>query len=227
MNNAKKSFTAVLLAVGLAVVAGCGNDNGTGPGTGGGGMPNQFNPDVTYGTYTDKRQGKTTTYRTVRIGNLTWMAENLNISGEMYGYPRFCHDDDEKNCEKYGGLYEWWDGLCPTEDGWRLPDTAEWHSLRRAGGGDWMFIGYGNISAAVYEELGYDLIENPYIDGIYVNETGFSAFFSANSMFDGWWTINSNGTIYDKWTQAYVVSMSGNTSFRPISDLYSVRCVKD
>jgi len=44
----------------------------------GGGGGNQFNPDITYGSFTDSRDGRS--YRTVRIGTQMWMAENLNFN---------------------------------------------------------------------------------------------------------------------------------------------------
>ena len=104
----------------------------------GGGIPCPSIPTVEYGGQT---------YNTVLIGDQCWLKENLNIGTQIIGSQtqpnngtivKYCYDNNEANCNTYGGLYKWNEmmqhstvtgaqGICP--NGWHIPTEEEWTTL--------------------------------------------------------------------------------------------------
>ena len=102
---------------------------------------------------------QTGSYKSVKIGTQTWMTENLNVSTFRNGdpipqaksneewdladenkQPAWCYyENDPKNGNKYGKLYNWYAvndprGLAPA--GWHIPTDAEWTTLENQLGDD-------------------------------------------------------------------------------------------
>lgn len=136
-----------------------------------------------YGTLTDSRDGQT--YKTVKIGNQTWMAENLNYAylqpTDSLDSSSFCYNDSLKYCEKYGRLYFWsavmdsaatWSengkgcgyGVVCTPTfpvrgvcpaGWHIPNRDELYELVLAVGGENDAGDALNASSTLYEQNPY------------------------------------------------------------------------
>jgi uncharacterized protein (TIGR02145 family) len=109
------------------------------------------------GNFLDKRDNKV--YQFVQIDTLVWMADNLNTDKFINGdpipeaktpadwkkagaskQPAWCYyDNDSKNGQKYGKLYNWYAvndsrGLAP--EGWRISSDEDWLTLGEHLGGD-------------------------------------------------------------------------------------------
>jgi len=196
-----------------------------------------------YGTLTDNRDGQT--YKTVKIGDQIWMAENLNYEIDS----SFCYNDSAEYCDKYGRLYTWAaavgkpesecgygkicslplgniQGVCPS--GWHMPSKAEWDTLFNAVGGqltagkmlkstsDWIQDGNGT------DEFGFSVLPSGYVakGGSYSYAKYYANLLSSTEFeeHDG--------------AGAYVATMSYkydyvNLDYANKSYGFSVRCVKD
>jgi len=187
------------------------------------------------GMLIDSRDGKK--YKTVNIGNYTWMAANLNYlpqSGKSW-----CYRNNNVNCDKYGRLYDWntAQSVCPT--GWRLPSDDEWNDLGQAVGGvrkkDELDINWNGAGTKLKTKSGWNKSWDNKGNG--TDDYGFSALpggewlladvgFGNIGNSGGWWSsmespkYKSSASVWSTSDDLYKHDTDKNFGF-------SVRCVKN
>jgi len=183
------------------------------------------------GTFTDSRDKKT--YKTIKIGEQIWMAENLNIkTGNSV-----CYEDKEDNCKEYGRLYDWETAMKACPSGWHLPDTTEWNILVVAVGGKETVgkylkakIGWndneGNLGNGE-DKFGFSALPGGFYDDCEGDCGGGFGGFGVNGR---WWsssTNSENGSDYVYRLYMYYGSEDVDFSGDLMSYLYSVRCIQN
>lgn len=191
-------------------------------------------------------------YNTVQIGSQCWMKENLNIGTRIAGatnqtengvIEKYCYDDDESNCDIYGGLYQWDEmmqnvaiagtqGICP--QGWHLPTDEEWTTLTSYLLG--FLVAGGKMKTTGTLEAGTGLWYSPNTGA--TNNSGFSGLPSGWRRSNGEPLFEHQGNIGHLWSSStrfdYGVIQQLANSDATSSWAYSwksgglpVRCLKD
>ena len=142
-------------------------------------------------------------YKTVKIGNQIWMAENLNInvSGSK------CYDGKSANCNKYGRLYDWETAKSVCPSGWHLPSYEEWETLIETAGTK---LKSANGFAALPGGFGYS-------DGDYSDAEDYGYWWIATEVDEDYAWLWSIDYEYE--------DVSSDYDYK--ANLYSVRCVQN
>jgi uncharacterized protein (TIGR02145 family) len=208
--------------------------------------PVNFNPHITYSTIKDYDGN---IYKTLVIGNQTWMGENLKTSKYNDGTdiplvtddhawsnltsPGYCwHSNNEAVIKGvYGALYNWYvvntGKLCPT--GWHVPGDIEWSTLT-------IFLGGESVAGGKLKESGTMHWNNPNTGA--TNNTGFTAIpgglrykeggFDFLGDYGFWWSSTGHDqTTAGQRNMYYNVSTVFRERYYLKTNGFSVRCIKD
>ena len=197
-------------------------------------------------------------YNTIQVFSQCWLKENLNAGIMINSFcnmhdndviEKYCYNNKEDSCNKYGGLYQWSEmmnystseraqGICPP--GWHIPSDEEWKILEGAvdsqyGIGDSIWDNHEfrgsdagmNLKSATGWNAGgngTDLYGFAGLPGGYRFNDGF---FLACGDYGNWWSSSeiSSNNVYYRLLSCYSPGITRD-SFNK-DDGFSVRCMKD
>jgi uncharacterized protein (TIGR02145 family) len=182
------------------------------------------------GTFTDPRDGQT--YKTIKIGNQTWFAQNLNYKTADSRW----YDNSEANGKIYGRLYTWDAAKNACPDGWHLPSDDEWKILE-------MSLGMSKSDAnrihwrGTVQGLQMKSTSEWKDNGNGTNSSGFNALPGGQSYRDGsfedlgysgyWWS-STEESLKGAWFRSLKYDNVGVDRYDfNMTHGFSVRCVKD
>lgn len=187
-------------------------------------------------------------YRTVRIGNQWWMAENVRTVHYRNGDPipnvtenstwssltngAYCdYDNNSSNVSTYGRLYNWYtvaDSRNIAPAGWHVPSDAEWQTLINTLGGS-------SVAGGKMKENGTIHWDSPNTGA--TNESGFSALSAGPRLYDGdfshlgshayFWSSSEHAAYYAWFVSLYYAGSAAtrNNFSKPYG--FSIRLVRD
>ncbi|MFW0714553.1 fibrobacter succinogenes major paralogous domain-containing protein [Pedobacter sp. N23S346] len=185
-------------------------------------------------------------YKTVKLGNQTWMMENLrtahyrdktlipNVIGNSdwstQSSGAYCsYNNNQELGKTYGFLYNWYavnnaHQLAP--QGWHIPTNAEWNVLYNHIGGD-------RYSGSKIQESGISHWMNDTgasnstkFTGLPVGKRNGEGTYESLSFDANWWTATANPSGTARYYNLYVKGyIEVSESFKNFG--YSLRCIKD
>lgn len=194
------------------------------------------------------------TYKTVKIGNQWWMAENLRTTHYSDGteinlieddaewddaynnIDAYCfYNNSNKNADKYGALYNWYavgnssKNVCP--DGWHVPNKSEWSELVEYLGS----VGYSGIEGGALKATSLWKKDEESNDGNGTDNFGFRALpaglrssgFSASGYVADFWSSTEQSGMSGYWFHISTYNKKYNISPIGKSMGFSVRCIKN
>jgi len=205
-----------------------------------------FNPEKIYGSVADIEGNK---YKTIVIGNQTWMAENLRTTKYRNGdeipnvkenaewndlstsaYCNYNNTESLDTIATLGRLYNWYaaaDTRNIAPKGWRVPTIADWTEL-------FEYLGGVEIASNKLKEVGDIHWEDPYESD---NSSGFTALptgsrdFNKNYVDVGFYSIFWTHSEYnsDKAGCLNLFYFSSNvyTGVNYKYYGYAIRCIKE
>lgn len=162
------------------------------------------------GIFKDVRDGKE--YKTIKIGNQEWMAENLNYStGNSW-----CYDNSSSNCNTYGRLYDWETAKNACPSGWHLPSESEFETLLSNVGGE------GEDAYKALKDGG-----NSGFSALFAGQRYLDGYFSFIGAFGSWWSSSEHNPYYAWFLNMYSDHQDAYVGNSGKTDGFSVRCLKD
>jgi uncharacterized protein (TIGR02145 family) len=147
---------------------------------------------------------------------------------------KYCYDDEDANCETYGGLYQWPEmmqygkstqGICP--DGWHLPTKQEWEALEIALG---MPVDQATASSGLQGTVEGNMLKAG-------GSSGFEALMGGNRSSSGTFTVGGIVTAFWSSTQSSSFMARARTlsvDYPQVNHTnyskeygHAVRCIKD
>lgn len=241
-------YTLLTIGFAVAVLSSCKSEDSPSPYNPLNGLTTAvFNPDKNYGTVSDIDGN---IYKTIVIGNQTWMAENLRTTRYRNGdsipnitdniewndqktgaYCVYNNSTDLDTIATYGRLYNWYAvadsrGLAPK--GWRVPTITDWNILIDYLGGD-------SVASNKMKEVGIYHWEDRYQSD---NSSGFTAipsgarylskgFNNDIGFFSVFWTSSEFNNEKAGFLYLYDFSSDVSKGINFKQNGYAIRCVKE